>query len=84
MCSRFATNCSTASTLLAAEKFFYSGTSCLEAYVLPDAGHDLNLHLNAPDFFAVAARWSDRWIGSSGSASTDRSSCARGIGGLAS
>jgi len=84
MCSRFASNCSSASTLLADERFFYSGTSCLEAYVLPGAGHDMNLHLNAPDFFTVAARWSDRWIGSSPSTNNDPSRCVRGIGGLAS
>ena len=65
MCSLGASNCSTASTLLAAEAPFYSRAACLQAYVLPGAGHDMNLHLNAQDFYAVAARWSDRWIGSS-------------------
>jgi pimeloyl-ACP methyl ester carboxylesterase len=72
MCSPDATTCSSASTLLAAEAPFYSPAACLQAYVLPRAGHDMNLHLNSQDFFAVAARWSDRWVGSSRTPSTHR------------
>jgi pimeloyl-ACP methyl ester carboxylesterase len=75
MCSFDASNCSTASTLLAAEKPFYGGTKCLDAYVLPGAGHDINLHLNSQDFFRAAAAWSDRWIGSSPRASHLRPPC---------
>jgi pimeloyl-ACP methyl ester carboxylesterase len=80
MCSPDATNCSTAATLLAAEAAFYSPASCLQAYVLPGAGHDINLHLNARDFFAVAARWSDRWIGSSQPPRGDPRRCTGPVG----
>jgi hypothetical protein len=75
MCGANATNCSSASALLAAEAPFYSRAACLEAYVLPGAGHDINLHLDAQKFFAVAARWSDRWVGSSRPPRSDRHSC---------
>ena len=72
MCGAEATNCSTSSTLLSQEAPYYNPAACLQAYVLPHAGHDMNLHLNAQDFFAVAARWSDRWVGSSRPASARR------------
>ena len=80
MCGTDATNCSTASTLLAAEAPFYSPAACLQAYVLPGAGHDINLHLNAQDFFAVAARWSDRWVGSSQPPQSDPRRCTGPVG----
>ncbi|MCL2585226.1 MAG: alpha/beta hydrolase [Streptosporangiales bacterium] len=64
MCTGVAvTDCSSSSALLASEAPYYTGTGCLSAYVLPSAGHDLNLSLNARSFFAEAVRWSDTWIG---------------------
>lgn len=67
MCGPLGTNCSTSAAFLHAEAPFY-GTpgACLQAYVLPDAGHVINLSLNARDFFGVATRWADRWVGSNG------------------
>jgi pimeloyl-ACP methyl ester carboxylesterase len=66
MCGTGGTNCSTSAALLNAEAPFYSPAACLQSYVLPGAGHDLNLSLNAQSFFGVAARWADRWIASAG------------------
>ena len=80
MCRSGATDCSSASSLLSAEAPFYSRGACLQTYVLPRAGHDINLHLNAPDFFAVAARWSDRWVGSSAAPTSDRRRCKGPVG----
>jgi hypothetical protein len=35
-----------AAALKHSEASFYAATPCLEAYVLPDAGHDVNLATN--------------------------------------
>jgi len=49
----------------------HSAQACLEAYVLPTAGHSINLHLNAPDWFAAALAWSDRRVGTHNVPPTD-------------
>jgi pimeloyl-ACP methyl ester carboxylesterase len=61
-----ADDCSTSSAFLRSEAPFYAPSACLQAYVLPKAGHDLNLSLNAQSFFQVAKRWAHRWVGASG------------------
>jgi pimeloyl-ACP methyl ester carboxylesterase len=66
MCGTGGTNCSTSTTLLNAEAPFYNPAACLQSYVLPRAGHDINLSLNAQSFFGAAARWANRWIASTG------------------
>ncbi len=60
------TNCSSASTLLTAEAPFYAPATCLQSYVLPDAGHDINLAAGASSFFDVTNHWLDRWVGTTG------------------
>jgi pimeloyl-ACP methyl ester carboxylesterase len=55
----------TASGSLAAEPTFYPPAACVEVEVVADAGHDLDLHRNAPTFFSLARSWSDRHIGAS-------------------
>jgi pimeloyl-ACP methyl ester carboxylesterase len=61
------TNCSTSSTLLDSEAPFYGDpATCLQSYVLPDGGHDINLSVGAARFFDVANRWANRWIGTTG------------------
>jgi pimeloyl-ACP methyl ester carboxylesterase len=47
------------------EAAFFAPEACLEIDVVPDAGHSLNLHRNARDWFAIARDWSDRWLGPS-------------------
>lgn len=56
-------DCSSSASLLRSEAPFYGRAACLRAFVLPRAGHDLNLSLNAASFFAEAARWANRWVG---------------------
>ncbi|MEA2272682.1 MAG: hypothetical protein QOI98_1390 [Solirubrobacteraceae bacterium] len=80
MCRADPTDCSSSSSLLDSEARFYGPRACLQAYVLDRAGHDINLHLNAPDFFAVAARWADRWVGSSAAPTSDRRRCTGPVG----
>jgi pimeloyl-ACP methyl ester carboxylesterase len=45
---------------------WFDATSCFEQYVLPKAGHDLNVHYTAPQWFAVAAEWTQRMVAGSG------------------
>lgn len=64
-------NCTTSSTLLRSEAPYYSNpATCLQAFVLPDAGHDIDLSFGASKFFAVANRWANRWVGRTGGAPT--------------
>jgi pimeloyl-ACP methyl ester carboxylesterase len=44
------------------EQSFYSPEARLETVVIPDAGHSLNLHRNAPAWFAVAENWVRRRV----------------------
>ena len=41
-------SCATASAILAREKANYAPQACLQAYVLPHAGHSINLHPTQP------------------------------------
>jgi pimeloyl-ACP methyl ester carboxylesterase len=45
------------------EAAFYSPAAQLELHVIPDIGHDLNLHTNAASWFAIAREWADRRFG---------------------
>jgi pimeloyl-ACP methyl ester carboxylesterase len=42
------------------EPLYYTPAAVLEVVVLPEAGHDLNLHLNAPLWFGLVQAWADR------------------------
>jgi pimeloyl-ACP methyl ester carboxylesterase len=55
--------CSQPGSAAALEPLFYSPAAQLELHVVPDAGHSLNLHLNAPTWFALAQQWLDRRFG---------------------
>ena len=44
----------------ARESADYSPAACLEAYVLPMSGHDINLHPNAGTWYAAANDWISR------------------------
>lgn len=52
-----------ASGSLAAEAAFFSPDACLETAVIAGAGHDLNLHLQAPITYDVVLDWLDRRVG---------------------
>ena len=45
-----------------AEPGFYSSPGQAKVHVMPDAGHDLNLHRNAPAWYAIASDWLERTI----------------------
>ncbi|MGC4118062.1 MAG: alpha/beta hydrolase [Myxococcales bacterium] len=53
----------TATSAAAMEPYFYSPQACLKTVVIPETGHDLNLHRTAPLFFGVAAAWSIANVG---------------------
>ena len=55
-----ANQCQDVSQLQAQESAYYTGMpqGCFKLATLPMAGHDLNLELNAPDWFSMANNWS--------------------------
>ena len=60
-------DCSSADALLAGERPYYGpDVPSLRAYVLPDAGHDLNMAIDAPDYFTTVQRWIDQNVGGAG------------------
>lgn len=56
-------SCSDGRALIMREAPHYNPHVCLDVFVLPISGHDINLHYNAPVWFHKALRWSDRKIG---------------------
>jgi pimeloyl-ACP methyl ester carboxylesterase len=55
--------CGTPGSATTVEPSYWPPQACLELYVLPNAGHLINLHPNAATFFRAAANWSDRRVG---------------------
>jgi pimeloyl-ACP methyl ester carboxylesterase len=62
-------SCANRQAILQRETANFSSQACLEAFVLPNAGHSLNLHSNAHSWFGEAVDWANEMIGNS----TDRS-----------
>lgn len=58
-------SCNSGAALVQREHVFYNADACLEGYVLPQSGHDMNLHLNAEDWYNAANDWIRRRVGSS-------------------
>jgi pimeloyl-ACP methyl ester carboxylesterase len=56
ICGGSGTDCSSAEAVKAQETPFW-GTDCLGVRLVPDAGHDLSLQRNAPDWYATVAAW---------------------------
>jgi pimeloyl-ACP methyl ester carboxylesterase len=54
----------TGSGSLATEPGFYPADACAEAVAIPGAGHDLNLHVQAPLAYDAVLEWMDRRVGS--------------------
>jgi pimeloyl-ACP methyl ester carboxylesterase len=50
-------SCASAAALITREQANYAPQACLQAFVLPGAGHSINLHPGAPLWFAAANRW---------------------------
>lgn len=57
-----------ASGSLAGEPAFYPADACAEAVAIPNSGHDLNLHYQAPLAFFTVLNWLDRRVGSAANA----------------
>ncbi|NMG08661.1 alpha/beta hydrolase [Brasilonema sp. UFV-L1] len=55
--------CACNASVAANELPFFSPEACLQTFVLPKAGHNINLHLNAHEWFEAARRWSDQFVG---------------------
>lgn len=55
--------CKSAADILARESAFWSPEACLEAFVLPRSGHDMNAQYNAVSWSAHANDWIDRRAG---------------------
>jgi pimeloyl-ACP methyl ester carboxylesterase len=45
------------------EATLFTAVPSLSVFVLNNSGHCINLHLNAPDWFAAAKAWSDHYVG---------------------
>jgi pimeloyl-ACP methyl ester carboxylesterase len=58
--------CSSSTGTPSRERQWFDGTSCFEQYVLPEAGHDINVHYTAPQWFAVAVEWTRRMVAAGG------------------
>ena len=56
-CGAGATDCSEPESVLERERPYYPASPRLDAFVLPGAGHDLNLAHDAATFFAAVHRW---------------------------
>ncbi len=56
-------SCDSPAAILARESAGYSPAACLQALVVPRAGHDINLHPGAPQWFTAAARWTAQLTG---------------------
>jgi pimeloyl-ACP methyl ester carboxylesterase len=56
-------SCADSAAILARERGNYSPRACLQAYVLPRAGHAMNLHPDASQWFAAASRWVGAYVG---------------------
>jgi pimeloyl-ACP methyl ester carboxylesterase len=56
-------SCLNSQAVLAREQGSYGPQACLEAFVLPGAGHSINLHRNAEEWFNAGISWIDRRVG---------------------
>ena len=55
--------CESAENVAAFEAPFFSAEANLQTFVLPEAGHSINLDPNAPEWFEAARQWSDYYVG---------------------
>jgi pimeloyl-ACP methyl ester carboxylesterase len=61
-CGSQATDCSSADSVLQAEVPYYSPQAQLQAVVIPNVGHDLNLQEDAAIWFEAAIAWSYQFV----------------------
>jgi len=58
-------SCASSAAILARERANYPAQARLQTFVLPGSGHSVNLHPNAPEWFAAAISWANRYVGRS-------------------
>ncbi len=63
-CGDNVNHCSDEATIQNYEQTFFGPSACLETAMISDAGHDLNLHLNANAAYSKMLSWADRYVGS--------------------
>jgi hypothetical protein len=63
MCGAGATDCTSAATVRATNAPFFPASPGFDTFVLPNAGHAMNLARNAPEWFAFAAAWVHSAVG---------------------
>lgn len=68
-CNPLVHNCASPGALRSSEAPEFTGTPCLETYLLPGSGHDINLALNASAYQARVVAW----LGEGGCESAARS-----------
>ncbi|MFW2404588.1 MAG: alpha/beta hydrolase [Gammaproteobacteria bacterium] len=61
-----AVECTDHASIVAWESQFFPPAACHEIVVLDDTNHNANLHLNAPNNFALMLDWIDRRVGNAG------------------
>ncbi|MGH9039820.1 MAG: alpha/beta fold hydrolase [Acidimicrobiia bacterium] len=58
--------CSAPGATTSRSRQWFDATSCFEQYVVPEAGHDINVHFTAQQWFDVAAEWTGRMVAGAG------------------
>jgi pimeloyl-ACP methyl ester carboxylesterase len=61
-----ASNCASAPALSTGEAPYFSPDACLRTYVLPDAGHSLNLSVDTEDYQDAVHDWADAVVSAAG------------------
>jgi pimeloyl-ACP methyl ester carboxylesterase len=57
ICGGVGSHCGSGTALLAQERPYYSGAPCVDAFVMPGIGHDVNLAPTAPTYRARVITW---------------------------
>lgn len=58
--------CSSPTSTASRSHQWYSDQICFEQFVIPEAGHDVNVHYTSSQWFAVAAEWTQRMVAGDG------------------
>jgi pimeloyl-ACP methyl ester carboxylesterase len=58
-CGLLATNCTSAATIVSAERPYYASSPCVSAYVLPGSGHSLNLNPSTAAYQRGVLDWAN-------------------------
>lgn len=66
VCGPLGTDCTSPETVAAAEAPFWEPAACHRVRLVPDAGHNLNLHRNASEWYRTVADWTHAVAGTGG------------------